>query len=120
MPIDTLKVWCKEVTVDSLTENRQRRSLLDNEYLDGWLRQQSVSYQQLNELFNLLSSYSPPSIFTVYYVESSASGSSEEITANGGSFTQEEAPLLYEEYAGTMPNLTGSAPAGTRPVMRKQ
>lgn len=120
MAIDDLEVWCQELVTDELTQNTQRRTIFDNEYLEGWLRQQTVSTQQLNQLFYLLTSYSPPNIFTVHYVDSSTPVTIAEIACDGGSFLEADAPLLYEQYGGTMPDFTGDAPTGTRPVMRKQ
>lgn len=120
MAIDNLKVWCQEVVPDGITDAEQRRGLLDEEYLNGWLRQQTVSYQQLNQILFLLTSYSSPNVYTVHYVDDTAPTSAYEIEADGGSFSQVEAPLLYELYSGTMPDFTSTTPTGMRPVMRKQ
>ena len=119
MPLQDLKTWCRDLVVDAETLNTQRRDINSNEFQQGWLRLDSISAQQLNQLFYLLTSYSSRVVTQVYFVDSNQSIPQTVIKADGGSFLKEEAPLLFEIYGGTMPNFTNSAPSGTTPVMNK-
>lgn len=120
MSIQDLKQWCQDLDVDPVTEIEQRRSLVDEEFIKGWKRQQTVSTQQINQLFNLLTQYAPPNPACVHFQDSTIAINSVSIVANGQSFTQAEAPELFSIYNGTMPDFTGVAPVGTTPVMRKR
>ncbi|HDG1611215.1 TPA: hypothetical protein PFD71_003105 [Vibrio cholerae] len=120
MAIQDLKEWCQIPKVDDVTEIEQVRPLVDEEFINGWQRQQTVSTQQVNQLFKLLTNYAPPSPTCIYYQDSSIPVNSVSIIADGRTFTQEEAPELFEIYGGTMPDKTVGAPAGTTPIMRKR
>ncbi len=119
MPLQDLKTWCRDLVVDPETQNIQRRDINSNEFQQGWLRLDTISAQQLNQLFYLLTSYSSRVVTQVYFVDSSKPIPDTVIRADGSSFLKETAPLLFEIYAGTMPDFTNSAPSGTTPVMNK-
>lgn len=120
MSIQDLKTWCQAPEVDPLTEIEQVRPLVEEEFLSGWKRQQTVSTQQVNQLFRLLTQYSPPNPACIFFQDNTIPINSVTIIANGQAFTEEEAPELFTIYSGTMPDFTGVAPAGTVPVMRKR
>jgi hypothetical protein len=119
MPLQDLNTWCRDLIIDSETENVQRRDINSNEFQQGWLRLDTISTQQLNQLFYILTSYSNRVITQVYFVDSAKPIPNTVIKADGGSFLEEDAPLLFEIYKGTMPNFINAAPAGTTPVMNK-
>ncbi len=119
MPLQDLRTWCRDLVVDAETQNIQRRDINSNEFQQGWLRLDTISAQQLNQLFYLLTSYSNRVVTQVYFVDSSQTIPNTVIKADGGSFVENDAPLLFEIYNGTMPDFTNSAPNGTTPVMNK-
>lgn len=119
MPVQNLQQWSYQITVDPATENVQRRDIQDKEFLQGWLNLETVSVQQLNQLFFLLTSYCPKVVTHVYFIDAGKSVPDTVISADGRTFTQEEAPLLFEQYAGTMPDFTASTPTGLIAVMNK-
>lgn len=119
---DELKVWCQELKVDGVTEVEQRRSLLDEEYENGWLRKQTVSTQQINELFNKLTSYAKsvkcaPDLF---YTGNGNTIPDIALEMNGQSITQEDYPILFEFYGSTLPDMTPDTPSGFTYAVRKQ
>ncbi|QXN60105.1 hypothetical protein KUA24_38 [Vibrio phage HNL01] len=118
MATQTLKKWCQNPLVDDVTEMEQIRELVSEEFYSGWVRQQTVSTQQINQLFNLLTQYAPPNPACVFFQDSNITINEVTLVADGRAFTQEQAPELFEIYNGTMPNFTAEAPAGTIPVMR--
>lgn len=120
--MEILKIWCQELKVDGVTEAVQRRSLLDEEYENGWLRKQTVSTQQINGLFHQLTGYAKsvrcaPDLF---YTGNGNSIPSIALEMNGQSITQEEYPVLFDFYGSTLPDLTSDAPTDFTYTVRKQ
>lgn len=120
MSIQELPVWSEEIVSDPVTESEQRRSLLPEEFLHGFLRQQTISTQQFNSLMFLLSSYAAPSPFCMYLWDSSKPIPDVAIEANGQATDSMTMPQLAEFYGVSLPNAASSAPVGFTYLLRKQ
>ncbi len=117
--IQPLRIWCKEIVNSAITQMvPQRRPLVPEEELNGWLNLQTVSAQQLNSLFFQLTTYSSPSPYTFYMISSSTPTPSEALDANGQTLTIEDSPELYEHFGATLPNANTSAPSGFKFIIR--
>lgn len=113
-----LKIWSEDVKNDPIAGNQQRRLITDEEFLDGWLRLTGVSYQQLNQLFYLLTNYAAPVDTAPYLHFSSISVPDSALEMNGQAITEVDNPILYTYYGGTLPDITASAPAGFTYIVR--
>lgn len=118
MALQELKVWAKEKIIDSVTEIAQRRDISTEEFENGWKRLSTVSAQQANGLFYLLTSYASPFSNSIYLMSSSVATPSTALELDGSTFTEEDYPNLYEIYAGTLPNLSAEAPTGCKYIIR--
>ena len=115
-----LKIWANTLGIDGVAGNAQRRPLNEEEFIDGWKRLAGISYQQLNQLFYLLSSYASPIDTTPYlhYTIGNPTPSTA-LELNGQSITSVETPNLFSYYGSTLPDLTANATAGFTYLVRK-
>lgn len=115
-----LKIWANTLGTDGVAGNTQRRDLTEEEFIDGWKRLSGVSYQQLNQLFFLLTGYSSPSEVAPYlfYTDGGATLPSTALTMNGQSISSSSNPILYEHYGSTLPDMTEDAPTGFVYIVR--
>ena len=117
MATQQLKIWAEQLTIDGLSNAPQRKELSTEEFLDGWLRNDSISAQQLNTILHLLTMYSSPFLSTAYCVPSTPipEGSLE---LNGQAITEVDYPNAYAAYGATLPDITSEAPTGFTYVIR--
>lgn len=118
MAVDNLKIFCNTAVVDGVTETSNRRTILDEEYLNGWVRQATVSTQQVNSILYLLSTFSAPYAHCIYMMDDSEDTPSTALDLDGSTFTEEDYPNLYEIYSGTLPDYTSVAPTGIKYIIR--
>lgn len=117
--MEDLYIWCQEKKLDPVTEIFQRRPLELEEYQNGWVRMDTVSGQQVNELLYLLSSRATCLPCTPELVLSSdVVPDTAVLWVNGGVIDETETPILFERYGTTFPTLT--APSGWKYIVRKQ
>ncbi len=119
MAVEELDIWCSEVVNDGVTLTDNRRALLPEEVLNGWVRNGTVSVQQMNSLFYYLTTYSSPFSNSPYLMASSETTPDNAYDMDGSTFTEEDAPNLYEIYKGTLTDMSGDAPTGHKWVIRK-
>ena len=120
MALQQLKVWAKQAIPDSVKGNLQFKVLRDEEWLQGFGRLFGPSTQQLNSLFRLLTQYSSPSDICPYLYPDTAFIYSTMLLMDGQTITEEEAPVLFETYGSTLPDLVNEAPPGFVYIIRKQ
>ncbi|BAV80955.1 hypothetical protein [Vibrio phage RYC] len=119
MTDQVLKVWAATEYEDQVAMNTQRRPLEDEEFDQGWLRNDGASAQQWNQLFYLLTSASAPSyVSPVLYPTSLPIDGSVAKEMNGQGLVESESPTLFEAYGSNLPDLRGSAPTGFTYVVR--
>lgn len=119
MAEDNLKIWCNTTVTDGVTNTDNKRTLLDEEYLNGWLRNGTVSIQQLNSLFFGLTLSSSPYTNSPYLMSDGVTTPSTAYDMDGTvTLTSTDAPNLYEIYGATLPDLSGDAPTGHKYVIR--
>ena len=116
-----LEVWCRNEVVDPVSEIEQRREILPEEFLEGWLRDATVSGQQVNALFYLLTAHAdtrpcvPKLILTTDTLLDN-----EILWVDGGAISLLDTPVLHSRYGATFPTLQSTAPSGWKYVVRKQ
>ena len=113
-----LKSWAGTVSIDGLTNSPQRRDILDEEFLNGWLRNTTVSAQQLNSILYLLSTNALPHPNCASLFPDSTTVPSVALELNGQSITESEYPNAYALYGSTLPNISGDAPTGFTYIIR--
>lgn len=120
MTIQELKVWAENPIQDGVAKNYQRRDLRDEEFMEGWARLAGLTYQEINQLFYLLSSYSSPLSVAPYqhYIASNAVPSTA-LEMNGQTISVNDVPELYAYYGATLPDRTGELPTGWTYIVRK-
>lgn len=114
-----LPIWAEIAVEDGVTGTDNRRALLGEEAVNGWVRNGTVSVQQLNSLFYYLTLHSSPYAFSPYLMSTTYTTPSNAYDMDGSTFTEDDAPNLYEIYAGTLPDLSSEAPTGHKWVIRK-
>lgn len=119
MAAQPLAIWAKNIVIDNQTNTPQRRVLTLEEWSDGLLRDTPFSAQQYNSLLNVLTSHSNPYPNTPYPMKDSITTPEYALEMNGQSFTQEQAPELYEIYTGILDDLS-TALAGHKYIIRIQ
>lgn len=102
----TLQVWASETTTDGVTGIEQKKTLTDNEWLSGWTRQQVVSAQQLNTIFNLVTSYALPSPVAPCLWPEDVDIPDIAIVFDGSTITEDTYPNLYSIYGATLPDMS--------------
>ena len=114
-----LKVWANTLDIDGVAGNAQRRDLTEEEFIDGWKRLAGVSYQQLNQLFYLLTSYSSPSDtspYLHYTVDNPIP--TEALEVNGQAIAEATSPNLFNVYGANLPDLRSAAPTNFTYIVR--
>lgn len=119
MAYQDLPIWSRELVADPVTEDVQRRDLLDEEMLHGFLRQMSVSTQQFNSLMFLITASTAPSPFCIFPWDSTKPVPNTALEMNGQVLTAVDTPELYNFYGATLPDYTGVAPTGLTYIVRK-
>lgn len=118
--IQALEVWCREKVTDAASETENRRDVVPEETVNGWVRLGTVSTQQANSLFYLVTSHSKPNPFSPELHHNAQPIPSVAMEwVDGGAIVEADTPELYEYYGATFPVL-GSAPAGWTYIVRKQ
>lgn len=114
-----LKIWSNTLDIDGVAGNTQRRDLTEEEFIDGWKRLAGVSYQQLNQLFFLLTSSSSP-IDTTPYLHYTVGTTipSNALEMNGQTLSAAGNPVLFGYYGGTLPDLRSEAPTNFTYIVR--
>ena len=114
-----LKTWASELVIDNASAAPQRRPLRDEEFQTGLLRLMSLSAQQLNQLLYLLTinSKSNPSVPELWPTAQPIPDESLEM--DGQTITAADYPNAFAVYGATLPDITGSAPAGFTYIIRK-
>jgi hypothetical protein len=113
-----LKIWANTLSVDGLTNITQRKTLSDEEYQDGWLRNANVSTHQLNTLFYLLTTYANPFPNAPVLYPDSLAIPEGALEMDGQGITEADYPNAYSIYGTTLPDLTGDAPTGFTYIIR--
>lgn len=118
MRLDDLEEWARNVVVDGVTKTENKIAIGTELYRDGWLRDQPVAGQHLNEILNiittvLLSSAAPVGSPQLQYGVSPDTGFLE---CNGAAFNPATYPQLGTVYGSTLPIL--AAPSGFIYVVR--
>lgn len=119
--IQELQVWTKEEVLDLVSEELQRRDLLDEEFLNGFLRNSTVSGNQFNSLMYLITSHSKVNPFSPDYILDTKP--TPDIAVEwvvGGNISQTETPQLFEHYGATFPDLPVTLASGWKAIVRKQ
>ena len=119
MASQELKVWSEELVVDGLTNITQRRDLLDEEFLNGWLRKMSISSQQLNQLFYLLSIHANPFPNAPVPYPTSLGIPDTALEMNGQAILEADYPNAFSIYGATLTDITADAPTGFTYIIRK-
>jgi hypothetical protein len=115
-----LKVWAKNSVIDGVTNVSQLKTLGTEEFDEGWLRGSSVSAQQLNTILRLLTIWSPPAPNCASLYPTGVTLPSTALECNGSTaIVEADAPNAYDLYGATTPDLSASAPAGFRYIIRK-
>lgn len=114
-----LEVWAKNLVQDPISQAQQRRPITLEEFLEGWGRLGGVSTQQLNQLFYLITSSSPPSDISPYPYPSTQPIKDNMLHMNGQSITQQDTPELFDVYGSTLPDMTSDNLTGFIWVVRK-
>ncbi len=121
MAIQNLEVWARELVNDPVAGNHQRRSITEEEFLNGWGRGAGVSDQQMNQLMYLLSAYASPYPFLpVPYPSASTTPATCIDYVAGGSISETDTPQLYEFYGSTFPAVPYTLTAGWKFIIRTQ
>lgn len=114
-----LRKWASIPVYDEETGVLQVRDLNLEEWSYGWLRNVSISAQQLNSLFNQITSNSNP-VTCSPYLHLKSKPIPEEAIEMGSSISQDVYPILFEYYGSTLPDITSEAPTGFTYIVRKQ
>lgn len=114
-----LEIWANQLTKDALTDTFQRREIFPEEFKDGWLRTESISAQQLNQLFYLLSVYSNASTNAPILYPTSVSIPITSLEMNGQIIAEVNYPNAFALYGTNLPDLATGAPAGFTYIIRK-
>ena len=114
-----LRIWAKIPVYDEETKVLQVRDINLEEWSYGWLRNVSISAQQLNSLFNKITSNSNP-VTCSPYLHLKTKPIPEEAIEMGSSISQDTYPVLFEYYGAKLPDITGDAPTGFTYIVRKQ
>ena len=101
-----LKIWAKDLVSDPVKGNNQKRLIEEEEWTQGWGRLSGVTAQQLNSLFNLLSSYAAPSDICPYPYPDNLPLTEGMLQMNGQDVDPEASPHLFAAYAGTLPDMS--------------
>lgn len=101
-----LKVYAKQIVLDPVKGNPQRRDILDEEWEQGIQRLGGISCQIFNTLMNLITHHSPPSDICPYPFPSSVTIPDVALVMNGQTITETESPYLYAAYGATLPDMT--------------
>ena len=114
-----LKTWASKLTIDNASLAPQRRPLRDEEFQNGLLRLMSMTAQQLNQLFYLLtiSSKSHPSVPELW--PTSKAIPDESLEMNGQAILAAAYPNAFDTYGAVLPDMTGDAPTGFTYIIRK-
>ena len=119
--IQELQVWAKQEVVDPVSEKPQRRDLVDEEFLQGLLRQDTFSGQQYNSVLYLLTSYSKVNPFSPDVILDSKPTPDVAVEwIVGGAISSTETPQLFEHYGSTFPPLPFTLGVGWKAIVRKQ
>ncbi len=118
MAIQEIQVWAKNVVLDSIKNNAQRREIKAEEWLQGWGRLHSATAQHLNSLMHLLTHHAPPSDVCPYPYPSTATIPSQALQMDGQAITQAVSPQLFETYGGTLPDMTADNLTGMVWIVR--
>ncbi len=114
-----LYTWASVINTDEgVTDTANRREILPEEALNGWVRDGTISTQQLNSLFYYLTLYASPFPNTPYLMSTKVNTPTNAYELDGSAITQGEAPNLYDIYGATLPDLSSEAPTGHRWVVR--
>lgn len=101
-----LKIWALEDTQDPVKGNDQKRTIREEEWLQGLGRLHGFTAQQINTMFNLLTHFSPPADLCVFLHPAGGVLPSTALRMNGQSITLEDQPILYNAYGPNLPDMT--------------
>lgn len=114
-----LPIWASTVVTDAVTNTDNRREILDEEALNGWVRDGTISTQQLNSLFYYLTLHSAPYANCPYLMSTTTAVPTNALEMDGSvTLTSDDNPNLYSIYGDTLPDLSSDAPSGHRWVIR--
>ena len=113
-----LNVWCSTTVTDGITSTDNKREILEEESLNGWVRNGTVSTQQLNSLFYELTLHSNPFANSPFLMSTNVSTPDNAYDMDGSTFVETDAPNLFAIYAGTLPDLNTTAPTAHKYVIR--
>ena len=117
--LQELDIYANEINLDPVKNINQRIGLTTEGFRDGILRLGTLDAQTWNQMMFLLSSYAAPHPCCPQLVPSGEPLPSVALEMDG--FTTVNAvdnPNLFEVWGSPLPNLSASAPAGTKYIVR--
>lgn len=118
MAIQDLKIWASSLNTD-ITNSSQRRNIELEEFIVGWLRNDNISFQQLNQLFFLLTSYANPWPNPPVPYPTTLPIPEDALEMNGQAITIGDYPNLFAAYGANLPDISAEAPTGHTYIVRK-
>lgn len=120
MAVQDLRVWCQDLYLDPVTMTTQRRDLSPEESMNGWLRNATISNQQMNQLHYLETIHAKASPFSPDMIPDTKPAPSVAYDwVDGAAISETESPELYAYYGATFPVLQANAPSGWKYIIRK-
>jgi len=113
-----LELWAKETFLDPVKGNPQKRTIRDEEWLQGLGRLSGISNQIFNTLMNLVTHYSAPSDICPYPYPVTSVLTSNMLQMDGQAITEIDQPELYAHYGATLPDMTADNLTGFVWVVR--
>lgn len=115
--LSELGVWAKELRLDAFTNTNNRLQIPTELYESGWLRNQPVTGQHLNQLMYLITAAVPA--LASPYLQFGSTPDTGTLRCNGQTFNTTDNPILALRYtSGSLPNLVPEEPTGFIYVVR--
>jgi hypothetical protein len=120
MPQQDLEVYANTLNTDVETGVDQRLLLTTEEFRDGILKGGTLDAQTWNQMMFLLTTHSAPHPTCPYLVDTSVVLSTDIALDMDGVtvVTANDNPNLHAAYGSPLPDLSGSAPAGFKYIVR--
>ena len=113
-----LRVYALDEIADPLKGNPQKRTIRGEEFVAGLARDEGITAQLWNTMMNLVTHYSPPSDICPYPFPNTGTITDVILHMNGQAITEEDQPVLFEQYGGNLPDMSADNLTGMIWVVR--
>ncbi len=114
-----LKIYAEELNLDAVRQIYQRDDIKPEQFRDGLLRLETCDAQLFNQLNFLLTLYSAAHPCSPCLIPTTEALPSIALEMDGvTTVNSTDNPNLFEVWGSPLPNLSSSAPAGTRYIVR--